>query len=350
MAKDSLKKPKIVDNVEAEITFHPQATPPALLERVTIPSEVAVLPVRNVVIFPGTVVPLNIGREKSRRLLEDVLPDEKIIVTVCQKSLHTEDPTSEDLYDIGTAVMVLKLLRIEEGNQSLIVHGLARVRIKKWIAQEPYFRAEIEVLDDLAPEGTETEALMMNAGNLARRVIELAPNIPDEAVVIVNNIDQPGALADFVASNLALDTSTSQSLLTELNVNKRLRKVTSELQHQQDVLELSNKIQEQVRANMDKSQREYFLQEQLKAIQEELGQMDEKTAEIEELKGKIKASGMPDAVEAEVMRELRRMEKIPTTSPEYNGPSAARSDCTTWEPGFLTRRNTSLQSQNKNTV
>ncbi|MHC4294221.1 MAG: endopeptidase La [Planctomycetota bacterium] len=313
------KRPKIIDNGETEITFRPEGIPQEeRLDHITIPAEVGILPVKNIVVFPGTVVPLNVGREKSKRLLGDVLPDEKIIVTICQKNPQTEDPTPEDLYDVGTATMVLKLLRIEEGSQTVIVHGLVRVRITEWITREPYFRACIEVLSDRVPEGTEGEALMMNTGNLARRVIELAPNIPDEATVIVNNIDQPGALADFVASNLPIDIPTSQSLLGELNVNERLRKVDSELQHQLDVLELSNKIQDQVRANIDKSQREYFLQEQLKAIQKELGQADEKTIEIEELKVKIEAAGMPDAVKAETLRELDRLEKIPNVSPEYN--------------------------------
>ncbi len=287
-------------------------------ERVTIPTEAAVLPVRNVVIFPGAVIPLAIQREKSRRLLNEVLPTQKVIVTVCQRDPQKDAPAPAYLYDVGTAVMVLKLLRIEEDNQSIIVHGLERVRIKKWLAREPYFRASIEIVKSLPREDTETEALMMTAGNLARRVIELAPNIPNEAATVLDQLTEPGALTDFLASNLELDLPIRQALLEELDVNQRLRKVGAELQHHLDVLELSNKIQEQVRSSIEKTQREYFLQEQLKAIQSELGQADERTVEIEELRKKIDAAGMPKAVRKEILYELNRMAKIPNVSPEYN--------------------------------
>ena len=287
-------------------------------EKMTIPKEVAVLPVRNMVIFPGMVVPLAIGRDKSKRLVESTLPDQKVLVTLCQRSADTEDPAAKDLFTIGTAVMVLKLLRLDEGNQSIIVHGLARVKIEEWLGSEPYLRARVSVLPDETNATNESEALLMNARNLARRVIQLSPNIPDEAAVVLNNIDQSGALSDFLASNLQLDIGVKQELLETLDVTHRLRRVGIELQHQVDILELSNKIQDQVKANIDKTQREYFLQEQLKAIQKELGQMDEKTAEIEEIKGKIEAAGMPEAVKTEALHELSRLERVPMASPEYS--------------------------------
>jgi len=321
MPADKRKRPEILGDGDGEVVVHPGGVTDAdrrQAERITIPQDVAVLVVRNMVIFPGTVVPLTVGREKSRRLLEDVLPNEKVIVTICQKDPRLDDPRPQDLYAFGTAAIVLKLLRIEEGTQSVIVHGLARVRLVEWLSSEPYFRARIEVVHDLAHRNTETEALILNAQSLARRVIELAPNIPDEATVILNNLDQPGPLADFLASNLQMELPAKQELLEELDVNRRLRRIGAELQHQLEVLELSNKIQDQVKANIDRSQREYFLQEQLKAIQKELGQADEKTAEVEDLRERIKAARMPEAVEAEAMRELKRLEKIPNVSPEYS--------------------------------
>jgi len=321
MPADKRKRPEILGDGDGEVVVHPGGVTDAdrrQAERITIPQDVAVLIVRNMVIFPGTVVPLTVGREKSRRLLEDVLPNEKVIVTICQKDPRLDDPRPQDLYAFGTAAIVLKLLRIEEGTQSVIVHGLARVRLVEWLSSEPYFRARIEVVHDLAHRNTETEALILNAQSLARRVIELAPNIPDEATVILNNLDQPGPLADFLASNLQMELPAKQELLEELDVNRRLRRIGAELQHQLEVLELSNKIQDQVKANIDRSQREYFLQEQLKAIQKELGQADEKTAEVEDLRERIKAARMPEAVEAEAMRELKRLEKIPNVSPEYS--------------------------------
>ena len=310
-------KPKIISDGDDEIVVRPAAGGPVQVERVTIPSEVAVLPVRNMVIFPGTVVPLAIGREKSRRLLNDILPDEKVVVAICQRDPQVEDPTGDDLYKCGSAVLVLKLLRMEEGAQNVIVHGLARVRIAEWISREPYLRARVEVVQDEVTDSTETEALVLSARNLAQRVVELSPNIPDEASLILGNLDSPGPLADFLASNLQMELPARQRLLEEADVNERLRKVGEELQHQLEVLELSNKIQDQVKASIDKSQREYFLQEQLKAIQEELGQTDEKSQDVEELRKRIAGADMPKKVETEARRELKRMDRLPTISPEY---------------------------------
>jgi ATP-dependent Lon protease len=320
MTSETPGKPRIIGEEEPEIVIRP-TSPEALRDSgvaLAIPTEVAVLPVRNMVIFPGTVVPLAIGRDKSRRLINEVLPAQKVIVTVCQKDQAVDDPAPDDLFGAGTAVMVLKLLRMDEGNQSIIVHGMSRVRIVQWLATEPYLRARIETLSDTVSPSTETEALSVNARALARRVIDLSPSIPDEAAVVLNNIEQPGALTDFLASNLQMEIPAKQKLLEELDVTQRLRVVGVELQRQLEILELSNRIQDQVKANIDKSQREYFLQEQLKAIQKELGQMDERAVEVEELKKQIDAAKMPEPIKAEVLRELGRMEKIPAVSPEYN--------------------------------
>ncbi len=323
MTNQDPSKPKIISDDDQEILIRAgggrkphEADDQG--ERVAIPQEAYILPVRNVVIFPGTVVPLALGREKSRRLIHDLLPTQKIIVTVCQRSPNTEDPAPEDLFNVGTAAMVLKLLRMEEDNQSIIVHALLRVQVEEYLEREPFLKARVRTLAEHPGEATETEALVMNARNSARRIIELSPNIPDEAAIVLNSIEQPSALADFLASNLQLELSAKQSLLEEMNVNHRLRRVTKELQHQLEVLELSQKIQSQVKENIDKTQREYFLQEQLKAIQKELGQGDEKTAEVEQLREKIEQAGMAQIVKEEALRELSRMEKIPTVSPEYN--------------------------------
>jgi len=284
----------------------------------SIPDEAGVLALRGMVIFPGMVVPLTVGREKSQRLINDVLPEQKIIVTVCQQKAEIEEPSFDDLYQVGTATAVLKLLRADDGTLKLVVHGLGRVRIKRWLEKEPYFRAEIEALQDKVEQTTETEALVVNAKGLAYRAVELSPSVPDDAGLVIERIDQPGSLADFLSANMELEISARQELLEELNVNERLRRVGVELQHQVEVLELSSKIHDQVKENIDKSQREYFLQEQLKAIQKELGQTDERAAEVNELREKLRAAGMPEPVAAEANRELGRMEKLPTISPEYN--------------------------------
>ncbi|MHC4982175.1 MAG: endopeptidase La [Planctomycetota bacterium] len=322
MPDEPASKQKIVGEDGPEVTVTTEklggAGAELLGEEVAVPTETAVLPVRNMVIFPGTVVPLAIGREKSRRLLSDVLPAQKVIVVTCQKDSSVDDPKPEDLYPVGTAVMILKLLRMEEGGQSIIVQGMVRVRIHHWLAQKPYIRGKVRVLRSSISETTESEALTMNTRNLARRALQLMPNVPEEAVVVLDNIQSPGALADFLASNLQLDIPTKQKILRQIDIAERLRTVSVELQRQIEVLELSNKIQEQVKARIDKTQRQYFLQEQLKAIQEELGQLDERGTEVEQLRERIEAAGMNEAIRKECLRELDRMAKIPTASPEYN--------------------------------
>jgi len=320
MARENPKKMPVVGEEDAEVVIRPGATEDRLKvpREIKIPTDAAVLCVRNMVLFPGTIVPIAIGREKSKRLLEDVLPDQKIIVIVCQKDPNTDDPGPDDLYGIGTAAVVLKLLRLEQGSQSVIASGVKRVRVERWIQSEPYFRAQVRELSDILTHSTETDALMINARNAAARIIQLSPNVPEEAIVVLNNINEPGGLADFLASNVQMELDTKQQFLAELDVNERLRRVGVELQRQLEVLELSDKIQSQVKANIDKSQRQYYLQEQLKAIQKELGQADEKAVEIEDLRKKLEAAGMPEVASAEVFRQLDRLSKLPVVSPEYN--------------------------------
>ncbi|MGC9455118.1 MAG: endopeptidase La [Phycisphaerae bacterium] len=321
--QDASRKPKIVDSDESGVVVRPAAGPAAPASgqeprQVTIPSEIAVLPVRNVVVFPGMVLPLSIGRERSKRLIDSVLPEQKVIGTVCQKDPGVEEPRPEDLFEVGSSVAVLKLLQMDEGQQSIIIHGLARIRITEWLASDPYLRARVEVLQEKAEKDTETEALMHNARNLASRVVQLSSNIPDEAETVLRNIDEPGPLADFLASNLQIDVAARQKLLEELDVNERLRRTSVELQRQIEVLEMSNKIQSEVQANIDKSQREYYLRQQLEAIRKELGETDEKTAEVQELRNRIDSSEMPQYAREEALRDVARLENIPMASPEYN--------------------------------
>ena len=312
---------KIVTNDEPEIILEPgilgrresrQGMAPE------IPLEAAVLTVRNMVLFPGTVIPLAVGRAKSLSLIENVLPEQKVLVTVCQKTPDQDDPNSDDLYQVGTAVLVVKLLRVDRDTLSAIVHALGRVKIDRWTQTEPFFKAKITPLKDVFVPTTKTKALEVNARNLAARVIELSPSIPDEATLVVSNIEYPGALADFLGANLQLDLSFRQQLLEQLDVAKRLGEVGAAMQKQLEVLELSQEIQNRVRDNIDQSQRQYFLQQQLKEIQKELGQGDEQAVEIAELREKIDSAGMPAPVKTETVRELDRLERIPSASPEYN--------------------------------
>jgi ATP-dependent Lon protease len=320
MAQDEAPKQKITVPPEAETVIKPERTPPAehAEGRTAVPEVAAVMAIRNTVVFPGTVMPLKVGREKSRRLLDEALSDHKLIVLATQRDSGEDDPKPEGMYDVGTAAVVLKLLRSEEGEQTIIAHGLSRVHLDEFVQVEPYFRAHVTPMEDVAPPSTEMEARLLDVRQKALRVVQLSPNVPDEAQVVISSIEQPGALTDFLSANLPLDTVTKQSLLAQTDVNKRLEILQAQLHRQVQVLELSGQIQDQVRANISKDQREYFLREQMKAIQKELGQADEQAVEIQELTERINAANMPEAVKAESMRELHRLERIPSASPEYN--------------------------------
>jgi ATP-dependent Lon protease len=281
-----------------------------------IPRELPVLPVREIVVFPGTVVPLTIGREKSKRLIDAVLAGDKLLVICTQRTAETEDPGIDDIYRIGTAATVLKLLRMPDGTNSLLVHGLVRVGLEEMVATEPYWRALINAHQDTTKETLELSALAHSARQTAEQVIELSPNVPDEARMVLDNIDQPGPLADYLAANLSLGVAQKQELLETFDIDDRLRKINATLNNQLEVLQLSQKIQTDVRSQIDQSQREYYLQQQLKAIQKELGEVDSRTAELDELRKKVAEARMPELVLKEAERELSRLERISPSSPE----------------------------------
>lgn len=286
--------------------------------RIEIPSEMPILTVRNTVAFPGTVVPLSVGREKSKRVVDHALRGNKLIGILAQRQAETEDPGPDDLYRVGTVCAILKLLNMPDGTQSIIVHGVVRFVVEAFVPDDAFLRARIQTRYDEVTASPELNALMHTVRQTATKVIQLLPNVPDEATVVLNNIDTPGGLADFLAANLSVDANAKQALLETFDVTERLRKVNKALVSQLEMLELSQKIQEQVKGEIDKHQREYFLQEQLKAIQQELGQTDGRSAEIQELRERVKAARMPEAVEKEANREIDRMTKIPQASPEYS--------------------------------
>ncbi len=286
--------------------------------RVEVPGEIPILSVRNTVAFPGTIIPLTIGRDKSRRAIDHVLTGNKLVGILTQREPDTEDPRPEDLYGVGTVCLVLKLLNMPDGTQNIIAHGIVRFSVEEFVAAEPFLRARIRTHYDQAVESAEMQALVHNVRQSATRVIQLLPNVPDEAIVVLNNIDTPGSLADFMAANLSIEAARKQELLETFDVPERLRKISKALASQLDVLELSQKIQNEVHGQIDKHQREYYLQEQLKAIQHELGEADARTTEIDELRNRVEAAKMPEAVAKEAYRELSRMGKIPQASPEYS--------------------------------
>src|SRR5262245_56398370 len=277
-------------------------------QKLTIPNTLPILPIRNIVVFPGTVIPLNVGRQKSKNLLDEVMPGEKVIGVITQRNPDVEDPKLDDLYPMGVAAMILKLFKLPDGNQSIIVHGLARFRLLSLDQTEPFAMGKIEIVEDHLVPGPELDALIASVRQQANRVIELSPNTPDEAAQVLSSISTPSALSDFLAANVQAESADKQKMLEELDVEKRLRMIAAKLATQLDVLELQSKIQSQVKENIDKSQRRYYLQEQLKAIRKELGDGDAAGgSEIDSLREKLQAAKPPEAVMKEAERELSRL-------------------------------------------
>jgi ATP-dependent Lon protease len=283
-----------------------------------VPSELPILSTRDSVTFPGTIMPLSIGRERSKAVIEHALRGNKLIGVLVQRNKEIDEPTLEHLYGVGTVCMVLKSLTLPDGTLSVIVHGLSRLTVESPVREEPFLTVRLRTHEDSAERSPEIDALIHNAKQAAYRIFELSPNIPDDARIVLDNIGTPGGIADFLAANLAVGTPNRQQLLEIFNVTARLNRLIQMLAEQIEVLELSTRIQTQVREQIDRNQREYFLHEQLKVIQRELGESDARTAEIQRLRERIAKSQMPEAALREAERELGRMTRIPQSSPEYS--------------------------------
>lgn len=282
------------------------------------PSVIGILPVRNVVVYPGTVTPLAIGRKRSKALLSDAEQNESVIGLLTQRNPNVDVPGFNDLYSVGTTASVLKVIKLPQGSMHIVVHGADRFKVIERLGTKPYLKARVKYIDVKVRMTKKLQALIVSVRQAANRVIALSPNVPEEASVLLENIESPSALADFLAANLSLDIAKKQQLLEESDATKRLEQISVILAHQLEVLELSHKIQGRVRESIDKNQREYFLQEQLKAIQNELGQKDLRTEELRLIGKNIAKARMPKNVEDEALRELDRLSKIPPASPEYS--------------------------------
>lgn len=279
-----------------------------------IPSKLSILPLQDTVIFPFMVIPLHIEDESSIKLINDSLVGEKIIGLFCKKG---EGKEKNDIYSIGTAAGILKMLRMPDNTIRLIAQGLSRITIKEFINTQPYTTAKIEVLEEVVKESKELEGIIRQVQNQFQKFITLAPNLPEDVKITVLNIEGPGKLGDFIASILNISAKEKQEILEELNVLSRLKKVLIALQKEIEILELGNKIQSQIKGEIDKAQREYFLREQLKAIQKELGEGDERSVEINEFKKKIEEAKMPKEAEEAANKELDRLSKMHPSSAEY---------------------------------
>jgi len=284
-----------------------------------LPSELPILPVRDTVLFPGAVMPLPVGRESSLALLDSLQGTEKVLGVVAQLDPRVENPAGSDLHSVGTVAKVHKMVRMPNGNVVAFLEGLGRIRVLEVVGLTPFLRARIEEQPDLeADPDAELTALHRNVQELFREVVARSPQLSDDLQGEVMNIHAAARLADFVASTLpALNTMVRQELLETFNVRRRLEILINELTKEREVLELRNKIHEQVQEQVSQSQREFLLREQIKAIQKELGESDDGPAEIEELRKKIEESGMHADAKKECERELKRLAKMTPASAEY---------------------------------
>jgi ATP-dependent Lon protease len=284
---------------------------------ITIPSTLPVLPLKETVIFPQSVSPLAIGQERSVKLVDDVVAGERMLALMTVRDPDTDEPGWDDLYEIGTAAVVHKMIRVPDGTLRILVQGVGRIRLEKRLQDDPYLIGEFAEVPDVIEESPELEALTRSVQNEFSRLISLVPYLPPELELAAANVDDPSALSHLVASTLRLKTAEKQLLLEEPNVAARLRETLVILSRELEVVELGTKIQSQVQSEMEKGQREFFLRQQLKAIQEELGEGDEQQAEVKELREQIEAKNLPEDVRKAAERELGRLEKLPPAAAEY---------------------------------
>ena len=284
-----------------------------------VPETLPILPVRDTVLFPGAVLPLTVGRESSLSLVNSLSGDEKLLGVVAQLDPRIEDPAAADLHKVGTLAKVHKTVKMPNGNVVVFLEGLQRIRINELLTLRPFLRASIAAEPDFTGDkDAELEALQRNAQDLFRDVVSHSPQLSDDLQSAAMNIEEPGRLADFIAGTLpSLSTLLRQELIETPNVRKRLEMLIRELSKELEVLELRSKINEQVQEQVSQNQREYLLREQMKAIQKELGEIDDAQAEIEELRKKVEEAGMPAEAKKECDRELKRLAKMTPASAEY---------------------------------
>jgi len=285
-----------------------------------IPAELPILPLRDTVLFPNSFMPLAVARESSVKLIDDAIADGKLIAVFTQRDAAVEEPGRDDLYAVGTATHIHKMFKLPDGSLRLIVQGLARLTLGEIVSTHPYLRARVTAANEDTNDRDviEIDALARNIKTNFQQVVSLSPLLSDDLQTLAMNISEPGRLADFIASSLTtISTAVKQEVLETLDIRARMDNLNRILIKELEVLELGSKIQSQVQSEVGKNQREYFLREQMKAIQKELGEGDDQTKEVEELAEKIEAAGMPEPVKKEALRELDRLSKMPVAAAEY---------------------------------
>jgi ATP-dependent Lon protease len=282
-----------------------------------VPQVLPVLPLKETVVFPESMSPLAIGQERSVKLVEDVVSADRVVALVTVRNSEADPPGWDDLYEIGTAALVQKMIRVPDGTLRILVQGLQRIRLVQRVEDEPYLVAEVEEVPDVVEASRELEALTRNVQSLFGRIIGLVPYLPEELQLAAANVDDPSALSYLVASTIRIKTEEKQRQLEIADVAERLRELSAILNRELEVYELGTKIQSQVQSEMEKGQREFFLRQQLKAIQEELGEGDPEQAEVTELRRRLDEIELPEDVRRAAERELARLERLPSAAAEY---------------------------------
>jgi len=284
----------------------------------TIPEVLPILPLYDAALFPKMVLPLVVMQGESVKLVDEAMAKDRIIgLIVSKKPEEKKSPDKEDLAAVGTSALILKMAKSQDNRTQLLVQGLSRFKINSFEDGKPYLVARVELIKDVEKNDNETEALVSNIISQFERIVELSPGLPPEIAQMAKTIQEPGTLADMVASTINSNPEEKQKVLELVDVKKRLKEVTRLVNHQLDILELGDKIQSQVKGDMDKSQREYYLRQQLKAIKEELGEKDEASVEIDEYRAKIEEKNLPDEARKEAERELDRLSRMHPSSAEY---------------------------------
>ncbi|NIO71415.1 MAG: endopeptidase La, partial [Anaerolineae bacterium] len=283
-----------------------------------IPVELPILPLRNTVIFPSAVTPIVVGIPRSVQLVEEAVEGNRLIGLVAMQDPDIEEPGPGQVYEVGTVGLIHKVIKGSDENLQVIIQGIERFRIQEWIQEKPYLKAQIELAPEQVEESVEVEALRRSLLDLARRLVSLTPQLPDEIMEFITRVENPRYLIYLIAANLRIEVAEAQEILVLDSVADKMRKLISILTREVEVLELGQKIQSEAQSEIEKAQREYFLREQLKAIQKELGEADETTLEVQEYRQKIAESGMPEEAEKEALRELGRLEKMPPQAAEYS--------------------------------
>lgn len=287
-------------------------------EPIEIPELLPVLPARDIVVFPYMILPLFVGRDVSIKAIDHSLSTNRMILILTQKDLSVESPMPQDLYSIGTVCMIMRMLKLPDGRVKILVQGLSKARVVEFPQQEPFYLAKIEKIEEEKPVemSLENEALIRSVKEQMDKAVSLGKTILPDVMVVIENIDDPGRLADLIASNIGLKTEQAQEILEVIDPIDRLKKVSELLSRELQLLTIQQKIQTEARGEIDKTQREYFLREQLKAIQRELGEIDERAEEIREFRRKIEEAKMPEKVMKEAEKQLKRLEKMHPDSAE----------------------------------